>query len=614
MKRPWQIWVQFAICVLLVLAAMARVSFMTLELDREQIRAKRRAQEEERIRLALWRIDSALIPLIGRESARPQRDYSPFSAARQAYTRRFSRIEVGDVLVPSPVLMGTPPHILLHFQFDAAGRLTSPQVPTGNMRDLAEAHYTTPARIQVFAGRLARLRHLLDRETVLAQLQVPPPSGPQPHGPAVAATRGHRQDVERQQQMSSAEWRQRKTNVLKAVPQYDVAESQRAPAGGAQGAARATDKVRSLTRPILADDLLFLVRKSGLGERAALQGCWLDWRNMKAGLLRSLRDLLPNADLVLAGRGREGGNPFGKVWSLATIEDVQLVPGKMPLPARLSLSPIEIALIFAWVCMLTAAAAAGVLLHGTIALSERRAAFVSAVTHELRTPLTTFRMYTEMLAGRMVPDEEKRSRYLTILQREANRLGHLVENVLAYASLERGRHGGQIETVLLRQLLGRVADRLEQRTAQAQMTLAMDETDRMDGVAVRADVAAVEQILFNLVDNACKYAASASDRTIHFEAREDGARVALRVRDHGPGIAPDEHNKLFKPFTKSASDAARSAPGVGLGLSLSRRLARTMGGDLRLDRRVTDGACFVLCLPRVEAAAVAGAAPRDRGC
>ena len=116
-------------------------------------------------------------------------------------------------------------------------------------------------------------------------------------------------------------------------------------------------------------------------------------------------------------------------------------------------------------------------------------------------------------------------------------------------------------------------------------------------VNVRAHVSAVEQILFNLVDNACKYAASASDRRIVLETARSRDRALLKVRDYGPGIARADARRLFRPFSKSARDAANTAPGIGLGLALSRRLARRMGGDLRLDETVTTGACFVLSLP-----------------
>jgi signal transduction histidine kinase len=103
-----------------------------------------------------------------------------------------------------------------------------------------------------------------------------------------------------------------------------------------------------------------------------------------------------------------------------------------------------------------------------------------------------------------------------------------------------------------------------------------------DGLRALADAGAVEQILFNLVDNACKYAASASDRRIQVDAVASGREVVVTVADHGPGIAPADRAALFRPFGRSAAQAAGNAPGVGLGLALCRRLARAMRGDLVL--------------------------------
>ena len=79
-----------------------------------------------------------------------------------------------------------------------------------------------------------------------------------------------------------------------------------------------------------------------------------------------------------------------------------------------------------------------------------------------------------------------------------------------------------------------------------------------------------------------------------------GGRAVLEVRDHGPGISGNAARRLFQPFCKSAHEAANSAPGVGLGLALSRKLARHMGGDLQLDSGYGDGAGFVITLPLVE--------------
>jgi signal transduction histidine kinase len=238
-----------------------------------------------------------------------------------------------------------------------------------------------------------------------------------------------------------------------------------------------------------------------------------------------------------------------------------------------------------------------ILLQGAVSLSERRGAFVSAVTHELRTPLTTFRLYSEMLANGMVPEEEKRREYLDTLCVEADRLAHLVENVLAYARLERGAMRTRMEDVPVSNLIESVKRRLTERARQAGMTLVVEAGPEARSATTRADLAAVERILFNLVDNACKYAASATDRRIQLEVGREKGFVVLRVRDHGPGVSLKAARRLFRPFSKSARDAAGTAPGVGLGLALSRRLAREMGGDLSLDAATTDGACFILRLP-----------------
>jgi signal transduction histidine kinase len=221
------------------------------------------------------------------------------------------------------------------------------------------------------------------------------------------------------------------------------------------------------------------------------------------------------------------------------------------------------------------------------------------VTHELRTPLTTFHMYTEMLSEGMVPDARQRQQYLDTLRTEASRLTHLVENVLAYARLERGRPVGRLEELTLSRLLRPIEGRLADRARQAGMELTVEADADAGEATVRTNPSAVEQILFNLVDNACKYAAAAADRRIHLSAEQADGFVRLAIRDHGPGVSQAASRRLFRSFSKSAHEAANTAPGVGLGLALSRRLAHDMGARLDLDRRTADGARFVLRLPLV---------------
>ncbi len=624
MNRPWKIWLIFSLCFAVLLAAMGWVSLTTLRLDRAQADAARQAELEEKVRLALWRMDSSLGPLIVEESARPPSAYYSFHEATRAYTKSFAPVKPGDVLVPSPLLTYSSSNILLHFQFSPDGALTSPQAPAGAQRDLAVASYASPAQIEAAAARLGRLQKVLQDQApanaaihtasglteirrssntslalrngdVLINQCAPSPTNTAGQIATPASTqpplaKPARQSTESQALLNSAEWNAR-ANV------YQQAQQQ----------AFANNKLAASSPPTLADSLpgegplravwlggeLLLARRVNLEGRFVVQGCWLNWPALKQSLLGSVKDLFPAADL----QPRHEPNGDRQARLLAALP-LKLLPGPVDFASLAPWTPVRVSMALAWGCVLLAGAAVAVLLHGAVSLSERRGAFVSAVTHELRTPLTTFKMYSEMLAEGMVTDAEKRKHYLATLCSEANRLSHLVENVLAYARLERGSARSRVEKLSLGDLIERVQPRLAQRAEQAGMTLVRDSGEPALETIVHVDVAAVEQILFNLVDNACKYATpDATEKNIHLEALPDGKFAMLRVRDHGRGISAEGAKRLFRPFSKSAHEAAHTAPGVGLGLALCRRLSRSLGGDLRLDQTVKSGACFELRLP-----------------
>ena len=170
MNRPWQTWVAFAVCLVVVFAAMAWISLTVLRLDRAQVLAAQEAALEENIRLALWRMDSALGPLVAQESGRPYFEYKSFYPVERVYAHLFNAPEPGEILLPSPLLTSESPYILLHFQLDPAGELTSPQVPDGQMRELAQTTYTTPTAIDSASARLAKLQSLVDISALVAAL------------------------------------------------------------------------------------------------------------------------------------------------------------------------------------------------------------------------------------------------------------------------------------------------------------------------------------------------------------------------------------------------------------------------------------------------------------
>jgi len=595
MKKPLYIWLAFALCLALAFTTVIWVSAIAVRLDRAEADARRQAALEENVRLALWRMDSFLAPIIARENSRPYFVYSAFYPAKGAYTRMFSPIGAGEVVLPSPILAEMPQYVLLHFQFDPDGALTSPQAPAGNMRDMAEKGFLTGARIDEAATRLAGFAHACDRG-MIAKVVTPITEAPATQVAVLANQRisqprdflSQREQAPTQLAMSANEFEARRQNMSFQNSAAVYSQS-------LQNAAVSPQRVmEGEMTPFWIGDRLVLARRMSVEGREYIQGCLLDWPVLRSRLLSEVADIFPAAKIEQAevDTAAEGARMLAAI-------PARFTPGSAPASADSFFTPLKLALVAVWISLLTAGAAAGALLLGAISLSERRGAFVSAVTHELRTPLTTFRIYTEMLAEGMVTDEAQRMEYLSTLQREAERLSRLVENVLAYSRLERGRSPGPVEATTVGALIDRALPRLAARAREAQMEMAVEAGDAA-GLSVATDTAAVEQILFNLIDNAAKYASSAADKRIHVAVGRAGHLAAVTVRDHGPGISKKDSRKLFRPFSKSARDAANSSPGVGLGLSLCRGMARRLGGDVRLENAGGEGAAFTVTIPLMQ--------------
>ena len=627
MKRPALIWLSFLLFLALALGAIGWMTRTVLRLDQAQAKSAAAAQLEENVRLALWRMDYAMAPILSQETARPYFEYSPVFPAERAYTRMYTELKSGDVLVPSPLIKSPSPYILLYFQIDPTGNVTSPQAPTANVRRIAEARYTTAADIARAEELVKRVADLVKDPKVLTSL-------PAPRDPEIwqgnrirvvangsLANGGQSLNVRENPQRDNANNYNQAPNAPAA--QYDVQQQaliqQRR--GQQEYAARQQTQENndflfggntsnyagpgvsfSVMQPLWAGDQLLLARRVAINGQSYVQGCLLDWPAVRKWLLDSVTDLPLAADLVPVHSATEESQPR----RLASIPARLVIkvdaaapdPSYFLHPSTFLATPNGVTLGVAWVGVLVACAAVALLLRGVIALSQRRAGFVSAVTHELRTPLTTLRMYTEMLADGMVADPDKQTAYHKTLRSEANRLGHLVDNVLLYSRLERSTRDTRIETAAVGELLERLTHRLSDRAAQAGMILTVTTAPAARGSAVRANLLSVEQILFNLVDNACKYAGGATaDRTIAVTVDRTDRHVEIRVADHGPGLDASARARLFQPFSKSVNEAANSAPGLGLGLALSRRLARTMNADLCLERSDTSGTVFALTLP-----------------
>lgn len=268
-----------------------------------------------------------------------------------------------------------------------------------------------------------------------------------------------------------------------------------------------------------------------------------------------------------------------------------------PAAARLLHTRILLGLIIQWSVMLMAVAAIGLLLHRALALGERRGLFAATVTHELRTPVTTLRMYSQMLENGLVKGEERQCEYLATMRREADRLHRLVENVLTHVRLDEDRLKLDLQSIELGDALLQVFPHLDILCHDGAMELELSIAADATQVRLQLDLTTFERILFNLVENACKYCRHASDRRLLLRAERQDSQIKVSLIDHGPGIPPVQARHLFKSY-RSGHDAAATG-GLGLGLSISRRLAQRLGGELTLELRDGSGCCFVLYLPSV---------------
>jgi signal transduction histidine kinase len=585
-RRPLLIAVAFVVSAFVVFGALARITAMTLNLERSERTALQRATHEENVRIALWRLDATLAELIALENTRPAARFR--SAAEPAGLTELvrARFEVGadrklraEPALDAPVWAASLP-IPEQPPRRPARKLRPQPAPPKPVEETVIAQTPEPQAPEAPPAGTEEVEKIPTARDPWAVLQSTP--GVLTDRINVGGNESGQQSAYSQEALNTLSFQRRQ----ELARQSNLASTFVPPASAPSGV-----EVESAFEARWMGSDLVLLRRVRRGDARLLQGTWLDWPALRTVLLAQVEAVVPASRLQAIGEN-DGADP-GRQLALLP---VRLVPGPMPETEPRDWTPLRLSIAAAWVAAFLGLVGVGSLLQGAVTLSQRRADFVSAVTHELRTPLTTFRLYTDMLLDGMVPDAERPS-YLGTLKQEADRLGHLVDNVLAFSRLERRAPQMRIESFPLGDLLERVVPRLAERAAQAGLGLEVETAPELAGEPVRVDLASAEQILLNLVDNACKYAPNPDRPTLHLTTALRGRHVAVRLHDHGPGIEARERQRIFRPFHRPATRAAGSAPGVGLGLALSRRLARRMGGDLQLVA-CEEGASFELRLLR----------------
>ncbi len=224
-------------------------------------------------------------------------------------------------------------------------------------------------------------------------------------------------------------------------------------------------------------------------------------------------------------------------------------------------------------------------------LNQLRTEFVANVSHELKTPLSVVRMFSEMLLTKRVRSEEKAQQYLEIICRESERLSALIENVLDFSAIERGKQSYQMREADLRDVVQRAIETFRYRLEREGVEVLLEE--RGDVPPMRFDEQAILLATMNLLDNAVKY--GGSEGPIEVTLERGRRHVYVRVRDHGPGIPDGEHRRVFDRFYRVRRDA--DTRGSGIGLALVRRIVDDHGGKSWAENHEDGGAVVTFSLP-----------------
>jgi signal transduction histidine kinase len=323
------------------------------------------------------------------------------------------------------------------------------------------------------------------------------------------------------------------------------------------------------------------------------------WGDSELGPARKNRRvaILDEANNLIAGvrpsgpEARPGGRlfyegPFGKAlyrWRVQMVpqnaEEFQAQRERTKSVRRvlilLSTVIIVVGLVLVWLAVLTERRA-----------SRMKSDFIANVSHELKTPLSLIRMFGEMVATGRHKGEEASREYGGIITRESERLSHLIDNVLDFARLERGKASYHFAEGNLAEVVERALDVCRFRLDREKLKLSVEIEPNLP--IVRMDENEMTLVVLNLVDNAIKHGADGGK--VEVKVSRVPGFVTLVVRDFGPGISRVEQARVFERFYRSQSTRERNVRGSGIGLALVKHIAEAHGGRVMVQSPVPGGA------------------------
>jgi signal transduction histidine kinase len=233
------------------------------------------------------------------------------------------------------------------------------------------------------------------------------------------------------------------------------------------------------------------------------------------------------------------------------------------------------------------------LVAGLKTANAAKATFLATMSHELRTPLNAVIGYSELLKAQISGGlNTQQQQHIHRIEAAARHLLELIEGILNFARLEAGKEQVHLSDVDSVQLASAVTALIEPLAKTKGLDLQLRSQDALP--AIRTDLAKVRQILINLLSNAVKFTKQGH---VTLDVRADSAHMNWTVTDTGIGISKDDLERIFEPFQQGSQTSFARPAGTGLGLTVSRQLARLLGGDVTAEGRSGSGSKFVLRLP-----------------
>ena len=227
--------------------------------------------------------------------------------------------------------------------------------------------------------------------------------------------------------------------------------------------------------------------------------------------------------------------------------------------------------------------------------NRAKAAFLASMSHELRTPLQAALGFAQLLRSRVFgPINDEQSEALARVERSQTHLARLIDDILDFARLEAGRVRVRLEPVPVQEIVDDLVPLVEPQAALKKITMTAQSSD---GLVVAVDRQRMRQIMVNLVGNAIKFTNPGG--AVRVAVHPDSNRVRFDVQDNGVGIPADRLKEIFEPFVQVDDALTRTASGAGLGLAISRDLARAMGGELSVQSEPGKGSTFSVTFPAI---------------